>query len=287
MLIPSHVTKEYLENEYWINNKTIKQIAKENNKNEKTVARWFNKLNIKKKITKKENRIKLTKKLLIQEYVKNKLSITQLSKKFDYCVGYISSLLKKFKIRRMFYVDKHLNKKFGKLTPIEVIKQIRAASILLCKCDCGNFKKIKACAVISGNTRSCGCIRRKRGINNPIYTGYKDIYGRFWYHLKKNAEIRALEFTITIEYAWNLLQKQKYKCAFSGIDIKLALNRYDEQIETTASLDRIDSNKGYIEGNIQWVHKHINIMKQNFEDAYFINICDLVSKYRKIKINET
>lgn len=25
--------------------------------------------------------------------------------------------------------------------------------------------------------------------------------------------------------------------------------------------DRIDPNKGYIIGNVQWVHKHINMMK--------------------------
>lgn len=43
--------------------------------------------------------------------------------------------------------------------------------------------------------------------------------------------------------------------------------------ETTASLDRIQNDKGYIEGNVQWVHKDINRMKNIFEQNYFIDIC--------------
>jgi hypothetical protein len=39
----------------------------------------------------------------------------------------------------------------------------------------------------------------------------------------------------------------------------------------------IDSSKGYIEGNIQWVHKDINNMKWDFTQEEFINYCKLVA----------
>jgi hypothetical protein len=29
-------------------------------------------------------------------------------------------------------------------------------------------------------------------------------------------------------------------------------------------MDRIDSNKGYVEGNVQWVYKYVNLMKRDF-----------------------
>ena len=47
----------------------------------------------------------------------------------------------------------------------------------------------------------------------------------------------------------------------------------------TASLDRIDSKKGYIEGNIQWVHKDINRMKWAFNEDYFIKLCNNIYQY--------
>ena len=46
----------------------------------------------------------------------------------------------------------------------------------------------------------------------------------------------------------------------------------------TASLDRIDSSKGYIEGNVQWVHKRVNLMKGNMSTENFIEWCNLVVK---------
>ena len=51
--------------------------------------------------------------------------------------------------------------------------------------------------------------------------------------------------------------------------------------EITASLDRIDSNKGYIKNNVQWVHKHINTMKMHMTDREFIDMCKKVAKHNK------
>jgi len=46
--------------------------------------------------------------------------------------------------------------------------------------------------------------------------------------------------------------------------------------QQTASLDRIDSSKGYIEGNVQWVHRKINMMKQSYTQEEFIELCQAV-----------
>ena len=47
--------------------------------------------------------------------------------------------------------------------------------------------------------------------------------------------------------------------------------------EQTASLDRIDNSKGYIVGNVQWVHKQVNFMKGTMEQKEFIKFCKLIS----------
>lgn len=42
-------------------------------------------------------------------------------------------------------------------------------------------------------------------------------------------------------------------------------------------LDRIDSSKGYIENNIQWIHKDLQFMKNTMSDNKFIKYCQLVA----------
>lgn len=65
-------------------------------------------------------------------------------------------------------------------------------------------------------------------------------------------------------------------CAISGLPIRY--KNYIRDNTATASLDRIDSNKGYIKGNVQWVHKKINQMKWLFSKNEFIELCVAVAK---------
>lgn len=72
---------------------------------------------------------------------------------------------------------------------------------------------------------------------------------------------------------------QNKKCNLTGLPIDFTEIRKNSNIDfelMTASLDRIDSNKSYEIGNIQWVHKDINRMKWAFPQDKFINLCKLV-----------
>lgn len=91
--------------------------------------------------------------------------------------------------------------------------------------------------------------------------------------IKQNAIKRNIPFEIENEYLWELFLAQNKKCVLSGEDLTFTKKYQHGRNETTASLDRIDSNKGYIKGNIQWVHKHINKMKSNKSDDEFLNWC--------------
>jgi hypothetical protein len=51
--------------------------------------------------------------------------------------------------------------------------------------------------------------------------------------------------------------------------------------EQTASLDRIDNSQGYINGNIQWVHKIINRIKMDLNTSYFVELCKKVAQHAK------
>lgn len=109
-----------------------------------------------------------------------------------------------------------------------------------------------------------------------------DICGTYFAYLRRKAKERELEFLINKEYIWDLFLKQNKKCALSGVDliISTTISKQDHLDRTnhTASLDRIDNNKGYIEGNLQWVHKTINRMRRQYTVEEYINWCKKVAE---------
>lgn len=111
-----------------------------------------------------------------------------------------------------------------------------------------------------------------------------DISGTYLYRLKRNAELRDLEFTVTLEHLWELLQKQEFKCALTGLPISVS---FKSTAKYTASVDRIDSAKGYVECNVQWVHKDVNKMKLDLSESRFFELCRLVVENGKMETKET
>jgi hypothetical protein len=169
------------------------------------------------------------------------------------------------------------NLKFNNLTAIKIVekpsdkKSKQRSTWWLCKCDCGNEKIVRSTELLRGDTKSCGCGRKYENSHN--YKGIGKLAQSKFSHIKYGAIKRNLEFTITIEYVWNLFERQNGRCYYTNKEIEL---RTRNSGSMTASLDRIDSSKGYIEGNVIWVHKDINIMKNVFEHEYFVNLCKLV-----------
>jgi len=118
------------------------------------------------------------------------------------------------------------------------------------------------------------------------WKGYEEIAGTRWSSYQKGAAARGFVFEITIEYAWDLFLKQERRCAISGmfIDFDMSLDnlrKYGHQ-SGLASLDRIDSNQGYVEGNVQWVHKLVNRMKMNLDEVEFFSIVKQICKHKNL-----
>jgi hypothetical protein len=162
----------------------------------------------------------------------------------------------------------------------------------LCICECGMEKEIKQQQLRNGTTKSCGCLRKEQisklnqfaqsqGSDSPFWKGRGEISGSKWNAFKSNAtkQNRQLKFDVTIEEGWNLFLKQNRRCALSNLELEFGSN-------ATASLDRIDSSKGYTLDNIQWVHKHINIMKWDLTQEEFIRLCYLVAQNNNSQLKQ-
>lgn len=159
-----------------------------------------------------------------------------------------------------------------------------------CYCNgCNKYKEIRGRSLKNKDAQSCGCNNKKSktGENNKLYKGYKKITGEYYNNLRKSAKERGHEFKISLEELWELWENQCGFCALSGVRIFLPRGSKDKSDKTnTASVDRIDSNKGYTKDNCQWVHKRINWMKNNMQDNEFQMWCIKVGDHINKKINK-
>ena len=150
--------------------------------------------------------------------------------------------------------------------------------IFTCLCDCGTETKVSYYALFSRRTDSCRrCSNRANA--HKRWTGYEDISGNFFGALKRGAVNRKLEFSVSKEYLWKILIQQERKCALSGINLKFSFTSNTRN--GNASVDRIDNNKGYIEGNVRWVDKNINMIRRRLTDNDFIWFCTQVANHNK------
>ena len=119
------------------------------------------------------------------------------------------------------------------------------------------------------NKKDCKKCSNSRPESNGHKGWIKDVLRySFCRKYKISAELRNIKWDLEYEYLADLLIEQDFKCALTGWDID-ALSVGNN----TASLDRIDSSVGYVKENVQWVHKMVNMSKQQYSQEDFIEMC--------------
>jgi hypothetical protein len=97
-----------------------------------------------------------------------------------------------------------------------------------------------------------------------------------WYNkFKTGAETRGLEWSLTPDDVADLMEFQNSKCALTGWSIEFP-ERGSPQ-KAPASLDRIDSKRGYTKDNTQLLTRQVNMMKQQYSQEEFIAVCKAVA----------
>lgn len=104
----------------------------------------------------------------------------------------------------------------------------------------------------------------------------------FLYYLK-NCRRRDHEFNLTSDFLSKLWQEQKGICPYSKVTLLLNNNsKRHKDIRYSASLDRIDSSLGYVEGNVQFVSTAINYMKNTLTHQECMAFLDLITYNRSL-----
>ena len=133
-------------------------------------------------------------------------------------------------------------------------------------------------------SRTCVGKNNIKNLNNRIISydiskhssNRLDEYTKFKYHYR-NLKKRNHDVSITIEDLKKQWESQNGVCFFSGV--KLELSSYikiNKNPIYAASLDRIDSSKGYVQDNIRWVSRAMNWMKNNMHDDMVYELMDII-----------
>ncbi len=142
------------------------------------------------------------------------------------------------------------------------------------RCDCGNESYVRAVLLRNGGSSKCAKCRDSgefvKRHQNANWKGYGKVGGTEYNNMKRRAIKKGYAVEVTIEDLSALFEAQGEKCALTGIPLTIHSGKGN------GSIDRIDSKKGYVKGNVQWVDKRVNMMKNAIPEAEFVELCRLI-----------
>ena len=153
----------------------------------------------------------------------------------------------------------------------------------------GKFKK-KPCAECakefqpkSGAHKFCserckGKHKYTSGVSTTT-TQYRRISGNWARYFSRLCSSPSRRGTINRAQLLSMLEKQKGRCALSGVQLTCELE-VGNRTPTNASVDRINAGGLYVPGNIQLVCVAVNRIRSDLTVDDFVMWCDLVSEYR-------
>lgn len=182
----------------------------------------------------------------------------------------------------------HIGLTLKNLTIIDIVREKDLPIKYLVRCSCGNEflcghttlnYKLSDSGKRSTLPYCANCFKMSAKKKKACLMLTKDISKIIYEVIKRSAGRRGILFDVTPEYLQNIFDKQNHKCIYSDLDLNIneSLAKFESRIKNTASLDRIDSNLGYIVGNVQWVHKDVNLIKHTFNHDGFIKIVSLIA----------
>lgn len=126
---------------------------------------------------------------------------------------------------------------------------------------------------------SCKFYCSKNCRNECSQTDEYSPFRTFFFYAKKNARLKKINFDLDLIYIKELWETQNGKCVYSKVPMRLFPTTTKARgIPNAASLDRIDSSKGYVKGNVHFVCLSINYAKHTFEEIEFVNFLNIAAR---------
>lgn len=140
--------------------------------------------------------------------------------------------------------------------------------------------------------------RLKRGFKNfycgptcVVHSkGHIDGFSSFRVYLKSakhTSKQKGYECNLDLPFLKSLFEKQTGRCAYTGVKLEIGATVNDKPYSLwAASLDRINSERGYTKDNVEFVCLFVNLGKNGFEKAEVIKFLGelvIISKTRDLQ----
>lgn len=122
----------------------------------------------------------------------------------------------------------------------------------------------------------CARLNAPKGNASIYWRGGKYISAIFLSNVVRGARKRNIDCDISIDDLDNLWEKQQGRCAYTNRKLSIATDG------CTASLDRIDSSKGYYIGNVQYLHKDVNVSKWAMKEETFFQMVKEICQFKEL-----
>ena len=147
-----------------------------------------------------------------------------------------------------------------------------------CKCDCGNEKVIQGSLILSGNTKSCGCLGKE--VRKTLFRlpNNKGVINHLILQYKRHAKNRGLIFELSYDEFAGLIQKPCHYCGLPPSNNKITKNCKGFLY---SGIDRVDPMKGYISDNVIPCCNMCNKAKRDFTTQIFFEWINRVYLHSK------
>jgi 5-methylcytosine-specific restriction endonuclease McrA len=140
-------------------------------------------------------------------------------------------------------------------------------SYFLFRCDCGIEKIISGSGVVSGNTKSCGCLSTEIRKKKRLPDNYSEVTAIILDY-KRHAKARGFSFLLSRDFVLKIVLKNCFYCGIPPSNLKKTKHSIDGL--PFNGIDRVDSKLDYIESNVVPCCKKCNNAKSNYNKDVFI-----------------
>lgn len=147
----------------------------------------------------------------------------------------------------------------------------------LCRCDCGKEKTVHGSAMISGNTKSCGCLAREVKASTRLPDNHSEITAIILGY-KRHARGRGLDWDLKREEVELIIKKPCHYCGSQPSNLKKTKNSLGDGFRYSG-MDRVDSSDGYNPKNVVPACKVCNYAKSNMSLDEFKSWAKQISSF--------